>query len=225
MRDSVMEETGRLRSLSRAALHQVDRLAHSGIERLYGLSLPRGGLEWSQTPRGEAVLWVYSSIQNLVESCGAGQPWVRLTMADLIDVDATAEVPLLVALDVWHPDGARYPDVDPREWEPLPRRERVADAPDTVWVPARSANPRDRRVEVELRTDSSGGRVLLVYSSIEALRAGCGPHQAAVEILLEDIAQVADDAGAGSVAWDLELAEELRHQTPRVDWTRDNRFR
>lgn len=218
-----MAETGQLQSLSRAALQQVGRLVPRCPDRLFGLSLPHGGLEWSQTPWGEAVLWVYSSVRNLVESCGTGQPWVRLTLAELIDIEAAVAVPMVVALDVRYPEGARYPEVDPRQHTPLPHRERVV-PPDTVWVPARPPDPLGRRVEVELRHDSSGNPMLLVFSSIKALRAGCGPYQVAVEIRIADIARVVSETGAGSVACDMELPEELRHHASQVDWTRSNRF-
>ncbi|RZS37002.1 type III secretion system (T3SS) SseB-like protein [Herbihabitans rhizosphaerae] len=87
-------------------------------------------------------------------------------------------------------------------------------------VPSRPARPGDRTVDLELYRDGDGRPLLLAYTSRELLEAGCGPHQAAVVIPAERLADVAEEAGAAGVAFDPVLAEDARRTKPVADWRR-----
>lgn len=219
-----MNEAGRLRPMSRAALIAPTDLADHTPGDLLVLTLPEGGLELHETPQDEVVLWAYSKIDKLVESCGDGQPYVSTTSAELARYADSIEPLALVALDVWHPEGRRYPEPDVREQEPIEPLN--YEQPDTsvVWIPTRPVRTGDRRVDVELHCLKPGEPLLLAYSSLDSLRANCGPHQAASAITADSIVEVARQAGASGVVFDAVLAEEARYDAPVVDWTRDNHF-
>lgn len=219
----LVSERGQLVPLSRTALRDTADLAARITGDLFVLTLETDELELNQTPQDELVLWAYSGVEYVVEACGPGQPYVRSTAQELAEFAGSIEPVVLVALDVWHPDGARYPEPDVRDAAPLPELD--AEPPDTsvVWIPTRPVRVGDRRVHVELHS-ANGKPQLLAYSSLDALRVNCGPHQAASAISADQISEVAAQAGAYGVVFDAVLAEESRRSAPVTDWTRNNHF-
>ncbi|WP_133116488.1 SAV_915 family protein [Amycolatopsis antarctica] len=208
--------------MTESALMRAEQLVDREPDRLFVLTAPSGDLELYETPGGELAVWAYRDIRDLVTSCGGGQPWMRASAVELATTARAVGVPILVALDVGHPDGARYPEPDACHREPLPQL-RPAAAPPRVWIPTRPPRDGVRQVQVELHAARRGEPMLPVYSTVASLRAGCGPHQAAVAVRPEDIAGIVRAVGARGVAADAVLAERARHQAPVVTWTGNNR--
>lgn len=215
-----MGDKGRgLRPLTRAALLDFDDMGELGLDHLYVLALPGAGIEVWETPHSERVPFGYSGIQHLVDACGEGQPFDRLTVAELERAtDGLGSV--LVALDVWHPEGHRYPRPDPRE---TPDPEPVDAVPDDgiLLVPTRPRPAGARAVEVELIADTAGQRVLCAFTSWEMLVMGCGPHQAWEPVAGENLSYLAYEVGADQVCFDPVLPKHSRHRAPVLDWTRE----
>ncbi|MPZ00786.1 MAG: hypothetical protein GEU97_22995 [Actinophytocola sp.] len=187
------------------------------------LTLPDGGLELAATSQDEVVSWAYSSIGGLVAACGSGQPYVRASVGDVADFADAFDGPVLVALDVWHPEGVRYSEVEPDAMEPLEPLSLDDGDEDVVWVPTRPVREGDWEVVAELHAVEPGEPLLLAYSSLETLLANCGPHQAASAIFANRIDVVAEQAGAHGVAFDAAVAEEARHRAPVRHWARPSR--
>lgn len=205
------------------ALVDIEDLPLNG-EPLYVLTCPEGGLELRETePPGEVILWVYASVAKLVASCGDGQPYVLASVGELTEFAAALEVPVWIVLDAWHPEGARYAEVEVDEMEPIDPF--VPDDSDTslVWIPARPGSPGERVAVAELYSAVPGEPLLLVYDSLEILRENCGPHQAACAVPAERIDAVARQTGAHGVAFNAILAEHIQHTGPVQDWDRESR--
>lgn len=213
-----------LRVLSRAALLDMEDLAVRGTEVIYVLTYPEGVLDLYQSPHSELVMWLYSSLENLVEACGAGQPYVRAAPEQVVGFAEMLETPVLAALDVWHPEGSRYPEPDVREVEPLEPMEAYAPDQSVMWIPTRPVRVGDLEVGVEVHCNDQGVPLLAVFTSIEALRESCGPYQAASAIRSDRVEEVAWQAGAQGVVFDPMLADSARYNAPRRDWTRRNRL-
>lgn len=214
-----------LRAWGRAALRDADQLADAKIDAFFVLTYPEGGLEVATTEHGEVFLWVYSDVPYLTDACGDGQPYVPVTLAEFAAfADGQGSV-VLVALDVWHPEGERYPALNASEMEPLDELEVSSGDEALVWIPSRPVHAGDREVQAELHSIAPGQPLLLAYDSLEALQAGCGPYQAAAAISAERIDHVAHQTGAYGVAFNAVLADEARHKAPVRDWVRESRRR
>ncbi|MFI7121959.1 SAV_915 family protein [Amycolatopsis sp. NPDC049868] len=204
----------------------TDDLVEYKVDRFAVLTGPEGALELYRSDRGELILWAYSSQGKLVVSCGDGQPYVRASAEDLGKFARNLNETLLVALDAWHPDGARYPAPDVSELDPLG----YVGVPDetisagVVWVPTRPVRQGDQLVAAELHCREPGRPLLLAYSSLEALVNGCGPYQAAAAIHVDRLDDVASQAGACGVALNVSLTEDSRHTAPVRDWSRHTLF-
>jgi hypothetical protein len=199
--------------VDRAGLVALDDLTARVGTDLFVVTMPGGELETWHTERNEAVVWAFSRIGLLVESCGNGQPYVRVSASRLAEVLA-GHGAVFVSLDMRHPDGVRYPEPEPDELsyaDELPDEYAAAAA---LWVPSEPVRARDQRVDLELHRDEAGRPMLLVYSSLERLRAGCGPHQAAVAIETDRVGQVARQLGVAGIVLNGELPEQARHAEP-----------
>ncbi|WP_133116474.1 SAV_915 family protein [Amycolatopsis antarctica] len=217
--------TGELRAFNRAAMLSLDELTEHPNEGLYVLTVPEGPLELYQTARNEIVLWAYSHMAGLVASCGEGQPYVRATADDIIEFGETLDSAVLVALDAWHPDGVRYPAPDPSEIEPMEHLELTGDDMATtglLWIATRPVQEGDRQVDAELYCRKPGQPLLLAYSSLPALVAACGPHQAAAAIEAHRLDEVAVQSGASGIVLDVPFTEDAQHSAPVRDWSRRN---
>ncbi|PXY32381.1 SAV_915 family protein [Prauserella muralis] len=226
MADNLDRESGaepELKPFDRRALATLDVIADLEVDRLYVLTKPEGSLEFYKSVRNELILWAYTRITNLVVSCGDAQPCVRATCAEVVELGRALDDALLVALDAWHPEGSRYPAPEPSEMEPMEHIKLAGDdmaATGMVWIPTRPVRAGDRHVDAELYCRKPGQPLLLAYSSLPALQAGCGPYQAAAAIDVAQIDEVAFEAGAARVVFDMPLAEDARHPEPVQDWTR-----
>lgn len=199
---------GGIREFDRAGLLVADDL--DARADLFVLTTPDGELETWHTERNETVVWAFSRIGLLVESCGNGQPYVRVPASRLVEALAGYGA-VFVSLDMRHPDGVRYPDHDLSYVDEVPDELAAAAV---LWVPSEPVRTRDQRVDLELHRDEAGRPMLLVYSSLERLRAGCGPYQAAVAIETERVGRVARQLGVAGIVLNGELAEQARHAEP-----------
>lgn len=196
----------------------VDELVKQAPTELLVLTHPHegdaaGGLELRSTPRGDVAAVAYTSIELLVEACGSGQPWVRIATAELDRIADRLGV-TLVALDVWLPEGHRYPEADPGTQPDLEPVEPVDSDGAVFFVPSRPVRRSHRSVVLELQPDNAARPALLAYTSREHLEAGCGPHQAWVAIPAEMLAEAAERSGAQQVLFNPVLAEASRHTGP-----------
>ncbi|MPY99920.1 MAG: hypothetical protein GEU97_18400 [Actinophytocola sp.] len=206
-------------------LVRIDDLGSAGLSELFVLTVRDAGFDTEfQTTRGEPVLWAYSSIEALVDACGNGQPYERLTVADLVAASSRVDARFVVALDVRHPDGVRYPEPELADMEPLEPIDETARDTSVVWVPTRPLSTIDRRVDVELHSNVSGERLLLVFSSLERLRATCGPQQVAAAIQADRIGVVAERLGAHGVVFDAQVSHAAPPSPSRHEQTVRNRF-
>lgn len=214
-----------LRSFSYADVLDVNDLCSREYGPLFVLTMPDGALELRETQPDEVLLWAFSSLLNLVESCGGGQPYVRAEAGQLADFARRLDKHTLAAVDMWHPDGARYSEPDVRDMEPLQLLEpQVLAALSVVWIPTRPVAVGDREVEVELHPADGAGPLLAVFTSMAALRRNCGPHQPASAIQADSIEKVATQAGAAGIAVDPMLAEGARHLAPEPAPSVPDRF-
>ncbi|MDV6011239.1 SAV_915 family protein [Haloechinothrix sp. LS1_15] len=205
-----MDAGATLRSLAQAELILLDDLGRCQLGELFVLTTPEGELELRDTQRNECLVVAFTSYASLVTSCGVGQPYAQLHAAELEPVLERLRRTVVVALDVWLPEGHRYPEPDPREVPELAHWPEVP-AEGRVWVPARPPRRGDRQVEVELHAQRPDEPLLCVYSSLDALQEACGPYQAAVAIDVAEMEDVARESGAVEIAYEPVLAEHARH--------------
>src|SRR5690606_14599430 len=101
-----------------AALHEYDRARLILIEDLgdspeyvYLLIDPDANRpELSPTGKtNEVALWAYTPVLLLPESCGDGQPYTTVTPAQLRNFANELDTTALLAIDIRHPAGVRYP--------------------------------------------------------------------------------------------------------------------
>lgn len=220
-------EEQRLRAFDRSALLSMEAVEEIEADRLYVLTTPEGTLELYHSARDELILWAYTRIAGLVASCGDGQPYARATPAEIVEFGDVLDTALLMALDAWHPEGARYPTPDPSEMEPMQHIELSGEdmaSTGVVWIPTRPVRTGDHQVNAELYSPAPGQPLLLVYSSLPALQAACGPHQAAAAIHADQVDEVAFEVGAAGIVFDAPVPEEAQHQEPVRDWHRRDTF-
>lgn len=198
-------------------------LAARGVRKLYVVTTPDGEADTLPNARGEYVVFAYTGLRRLLAACGSGQPWARCGVATLVRSAHSCDVPLVVAVDVWHPEGARYPDLDIREMEPLEPAEHVPPIAE-VWIASLPMAAGARQARAELYAPDRSQPVMLAYDSLEQLHTCCGPYQAAVSVRTEHLADVARDAGATDVVFGAVLDEQLRHQAGVLDWTKHSLF-
>lgn len=224
-----MRERDELREFGRAALLPPEDLAERAEgQPLYALFDPeQGGPEVTALgTEDEGCIWLYTSVALLVRSCGDGQPYVRLTTSEVAGLARAVDGVLLVALDVWHPAGARYPYPDPQAFDPLEPVPTEPVAEPLVWIPTRPVRAGDQVVSAELHGRRPGERLLLVFDSPEDAWRACGEFQPLSAIHLDDLDAVVWECGADAVvAGNGVLSEEARHAGPVLDWPRGGNSR
>lgn len=196
----------------------IDDLAASCPGELFVLTVAGDtgvGLELRTTDRRDRMLVAYTSIDRLVEACGSGQPWARIATGQLEQLAHRAQVNL-VAVDKPIPEGRRYPEPDSREQPELAPLDAPADE-GVLYVPSRPVRPGQHGVTLELQP-YRGKPTLLAYSSLDALREGCGRFQSCVSIAAERLDAVAWHVGAQRVLFNPILTEDARHTGPVLDW-------
>lgn len=219
---------GELRGYSRAALvHAEDLVERTGGDLLFALVDPdHDTLEVSSTEKSKEIcLWLYTGLRLLTESCGDGQPYVQATAAEILEYLDRVEETALFAINVWHPAGARYPEVDQRVLEPLDQLDDAVPEEPLVWIPTRPVQVGDRQAAVELHGTRPGEKLLLAFESPEHAWAACGLFQALSAVYADRIGKVAQECGAHDVVYNGWLAEDVRHSAPVRDWARESRSR
>lgn len=207
-----------LRVFARAALLDMEDLRGRGPEPLFVLITPDEKLELDHTLHSELLVWLYTDVTLLAESCGMGQPYVRTTAAEVADFADSLGKPVLAAVDLWHPARARYPELDFEEFEPLEPMEYQSDG--LWWIPTLPG-----RSVAELYGSRPGERLLLAFGSLDELIDACGPYQAACAIPGYLLETVALESEADGIAWNPVLAEGARHAGPVRDWAAERSMR
>ncbi len=131
---------------------------------------------------------------------------------------------VVIALNMPIPEGHRYPEPDPREQPDLESVVLEILDVSVLWMPSRAVRVGDRRVDLELFCDEQGHPLLAAYTSLDELRAGCGPQQPAAAIGVQHVGLVADEAGAHGVVFNAVVDEQARRTEPVVDWSRRTYF-
>ncbi|MQA10360.1 MAG: hypothetical protein GEU98_17750 [Pseudonocardiaceae bacterium] len=160
-------------------------------------------------------LMAYSSAEAVIAACGIGQPWRWVSVNDLVPLSKQLGFDVVV-LDVVPPEGHRYPEDDERD-EPDAELLSELTVTERMYLPSRPHRT-GRQPIAELHPDSAGRPMLLVYTSREALREGCGEYQPWVAVPANRLADVVADTGAYGVLVDPTLTEEARHAAPVLDW-------
>ncbi|GAB3496421.1 SAV_915 family protein [Amycolatopsis cihanbeyliensis] len=199
----------------------LDDLPEYVAGELYVLTLPEtvsagDVVELCRTLRGPAAI-AYTSLANLAAACGTSQPWARATTRRLQGLGAEHGYNLVI-LDAWLPDRPRPPDVDVREQPDLEPAEYDGEDP-LLYVPSRPVHVGQQTVHVELQPDPAGRLMVLAYTSPEQLAERCGRYQPWVAIHRNDLAQVAEQAGAHGVLFEPVLDEGSRHTGPVRNWS------
>ena len=81
----------------------------------------------------------------------------------------------------------------------------------SVFLPAQRVPAGAEEAVLEIRRLVDDRTALFVYTTLEALVEGCGPHQPWVAVDAARVDAVQRVAGADLVVWDVPLPEELRH--------------
>lgn len=199
-----------LRPFDRRALRPLDDLEIDDDTPLFVLTMPEGNVEVRETNRGELVVWAYTRLEPALACCGTGQPFVRVDTRELRGVGKALGRFVYVALDLWHPDGARYPEPDWRDLEHLPLIDTTVPDTSLLWIPIRASTVGTTKVIVEMVADERDEPLLLVYTSLARLRAELGEWRAAASFHADLLGQLIRDVGARSVLFDAEVAEHDR---------------
>lgn len=166
-------------------------------------------LEVRELADGRRAMTVYSSMDRLIRCCGGGQPWLTFDSGwlpvlqqgeefdvVLVDVDLPVELQTgatggVNADRAWH-------DPESVDWAP-------------VFVPSQRFRPGDAEAKLELQPMPGDRLALMVYSSLDLLVRGCGPHQPWVSIPAGLLDEVRLQAGAHTIMLDTPLPARLRH--------------
>jgi hypothetical protein len=192
----------------RRALRPLTELGLDDDTPLFVLTMPEGNVEVRETHQNELVVWAYTRLAPMLTCCGNGQPFVRVTARELRTVSEALDRFVYVAVDLLHPDGVRYPEPDWRDLEHLPLIDTTVPDTSLLWVPIRASTVGATKAMVEMVADEQGEPRLLVYTSLETLRARLGTHRAAVSFRAEVLDRLIRDVGARSVVFDATVAEQ-----------------
>jgi hypothetical protein len=169
--------------------------------------------ELRETRTGQLALMVYSSKEALVQACGTGQSWTKLHSADIPWLAKTVGF-TVVLFDLALPPELRHPELDAQEFPDLEKIPIDPNVGDRIYIPSRPFSSKDSQVHLELQPGQDGKPALLVYFSLEQLRAGCGPHQAWVAFPSRAIRRISREAGASTVLFNPILPDKIRHRAP-----------
>lgn len=169
--------------------------------------------ELRETRTGQLALMAYSSKEALVQACGTGQSWTKLHSADIPWLAKTVGFKV-VLFDLALPAELRHPELDAQDFPDLEEIPVDPTAGDRIYIPSRPFSGRDKQIHLELQPGQDGKPALLVYFSLEQLRAGCGPHQAWVAFPSKAVRRIARDAGASTVLFNPILPDKIRHRAP-----------
>lgn len=168
--------------------------------------------ELRETRSGQLGLMAYSSKEALVQACGTGQSWTKLHAVNIPWLARTVGFKAIV-FDLSLPVELRHPELDAHDFPDLEEISVDPNAGETIYIPSRPFNSRDDRVNLELQPGQDGKPALLVYFSLEQLRAGCGPHQAWVAFPSRTVSRIAREAGASTVLFNPILPGDIRHKS------------
>lgn len=87
-----------------------------------------------------------------------------------------------------------------------------AQVPPVLWTPTAAPLREGQELTLVLRELADGQRVMLVFTSFDALLAGCGPKQPYVSFRSEGLQEFQAAAEADVVLWDAVLAPAVHQQ-------------
>lgn len=158
-----------------------------------------------------AVL-AYSSLDRFLESCGADQPWVLLTVERLTAVaqDGAGGFRFSVMLDVSLPADLRGTAGG------MADAEASWDAPDSedwswLYLPSRPFRAGQEQAELELQPMPGERLAVMAYTSRRSVEVGCGEQQPWVSVPAGLMSDVRRQAGADTICLDTPLPPYLRH--------------
>jgi hypothetical protein len=166
--------------------------------------------ELRRTKSDQLALMAYSSLNALVEGCGTGQPWTRIQSVDIPWLARTVGFDVIL-FDLALPPELRRPELDTADVPDLELITVDHNPTDRIYIPCRPFRPGAGQIRLELQPGPDGQPAMLVYFSIDQLRAGCGPHQAWVAFKSKHLKAVARRAGAHTVLFNQILPEHARH--------------
>lgn len=161
--------------------------------------------------RGQHAVLGYSSLERFVMACGADQPWMLMPAQRLAELARNdGGVAFSVLLDKPLPSELRgtaaglasressWADGESADWA-------------AVYIPSRPFGHGDTQAKLELQPMPGDRLALMVYTSQQALVAGCGPAQPWVSIPAGLVSEARQQSGAHTVCLDTPLPERLRH--------------
>lgn len=176
-------------------------------------------LEIREVQREQVVL-AYSSLEQFVSGCGADQPWMLIPTTRLTEI-ATQQrgsawtVPGFrfgIVLDQplppelqgtaggWAQEEARWDEDGSEDWA-------------LVHLASQPFREGDDRANLELQPMPDERLAVMAYTSREAVRTGCGPHQASVPVPAGLLGEARRQSGAHTICLDTPLPQQLRHGT------------
>ncbi|MCT2587070.1 SAV_915 family protein [Actinophytocola gossypii] len=206
------------RPFERRALRPLRELGIDDDTPLFVLTLPEGNVEVRETHRDELVVFAYTRLDWLFACCGGSQPFVRATVRELRTVGTVLDQFVYAAVDLWHPEGERYPEPDWRDFEPLPLIDTTVPDSTLLWVPIRAGSVGTTKAVVEMATGEHGEPLLLVFSSLARLRAELGEGRAAASVRADHLQRMIDDLGARSVVFDPTVPPQKQDFAREATW-------
>lgn len=186
-------------------------------ERLYVAARPDGNtggpmLEFYDLgEHGQQVVLAYSSLDRFIVACGADQPWMLVPAQRLPELARSGDgFVFSVLLDQPLSPELRgtaaglvsressWADTDSDDWTP-------------VYIPSRPFQRGDAQARLELQPMPGDRLALMIYTSQQALVAGCGPAQPWVSVPAGLVREARRQSGAHTICLDTPLPERLRH--------------
>ncbi len=170
--------------------------------------------EWDGGP----VVLAYSSLDRFLEGCGRDQPW------GLVPTERLAEVGLEKAGSLLEPATFRFGVLLntslPHEargtagglaWEESRWDAEGSEDWAMVHLASQPFHPGDDQAQLELQPMPGDQLAVMAYSSVAAVEAGCGPHQASVRIPAGLLGEARLQSGADTICLDTPLPQQVRH--------------
>lgn len=199
-------------------IYAIGEVAQHFPREIVALLHPDGdGLELRKVSPGNYMVLLYTSYWAVAQWCGTGQPCAQIDTSVLVE-HADDEGVRQVAVDMPLPEGHRYPVPDLKESVPLDPIPEMPFEADRCWVASRPFDWSHRHARPELLLQNGGSRrILLIYSSPEAVQLCCGPYQAAFPIRVEKLDELTRQSKATEVMFDTPIDPSAQHRDVVLD--------
>lgn len=167
---------------------------------------------------GGPVVLAYSTLDRFLEGCGHDQPWglvpsERLAEVGLEKAGSLLEPPTFrfgVLLNASLPHEARG-TAGGLAWEESRWDDEGSEDWAMVHLASQPFHPGDEQAQLELQPMPGDHLAVMAYSSVTAVQAGCGPHQASVRIPAGLLGEARRQSGADTICLDTPLPQRVRH--------------